>query len=77
MLFRSGQQYAHFSTKPETTRRALIEELMKDYSLARDQAEAVIKALISNAVIEPRRKGAVMLYVGTKAQSFYAFESEV
>lgn len=65
-LLRVGQQYAHFSTKPETTRRALIEELMKDYSLARDQAEAVIKALISNAVIEPRRKGAVMLYVGTK-----------
>jgi len=66
-LLRVGQQYAHFGTKPETTRKALIEELIKDYSLSRDQAEAVIKALITNAVMVPRRKGAIITYVGSKA----------
>lgn len=66
-LLKVGTQYSHFASKPMTARVALLKELETDYSLQRDQAEAVIKALVTNAIMEPRKVGAAIFYVGTKA----------
>lgn len=64
-LLKVGAQYAHFSSKPMTARAALVKELEKDYSLDRAQAEAVIKAMVTNGVMEPRKVGAAIFYIGT------------
>lgn len=65
-LLKVGQQYAHFATKPSISRKALIDELMEDHKLQRDQAEALIKALITNGVMEPKKVGPALYYQGTK-----------
>lgn len=65
-LLKVGQQYAHFATKPSISRKALIDELMEDHKLQRDQAEALIKALITNGVMEPKKIGPALYYQGTK-----------
>ena len=36
------------------------------YNLEKAQAEAVIKALVTNGVMEPRKVGAAVFYIGTK-----------
>ena len=65
-LLKVGQQYAHFATKPSISRKALIDELMEDHKLQRDQSEALIKALITNGVMEPKKVGPALYYKGTK-----------
>jgi len=65
-LLQVGAQYQHFATKPSTARASLIKELIEDHGLARDQAEALLKALVTNGIMEPRRVGAAIFYVGTK-----------
>jgi RecA-family ATPase len=65
-LLKVGQQYAHFATKPSISRKALLDELMEDHKLQRDQAEALIKALITNGVMEPKKIGPALYYQGTK-----------
>jgi RecA-family ATPase len=64
-LLKVGQQYAHFSSKPSTARGALIKELEKDYSLDRLQAEAVLKAMVTNGILTPKKVGAALFYEGT------------
>ncbi len=65
-LLKVGQQYQHFATKPSISRKALIDELMEDHKLQRDQAEALIKALITNGIMEPKKIGPALYYQGTK-----------
>ena len=65
-LLKVGQQYRHFESKPRLSRGALLEELMADHKLQRDQAEALIKAMVTNGIIEPRKVGAALYYQGTK-----------
>ena len=65
-LLKVGQQYRHFESKPKISRGAFIEELISDHKLARDQAEALIKALVTNGIMEPRKVGAALYYQGTK-----------
>lgn len=67
-LLKVGQQYAHFATKPSISRGALIDELIEDHKLQRDQAEALVKALITNGIMEPRKVGAALYYKGTRAE---------
>ena len=64
-LLKVGQQYAHFASKPSTARGALIKELEKDYSLDRNQAEAVLKAMVTNGILTPKKVGAALFYEGT------------
>jgi RecA-family ATPase len=64
-LLEVGQQYAHFSTKPMTSRGALIKELESDYGLNKEQAEAVVKAMVTNGIISPKKVGAALFYEGT------------
>jgi RecA-family ATPase len=68
-LLKVGQQYRHFESKPKISRGAFIEELISDHKLARDQAEALIKALVTNGIMEPRKVGAALYYQGTKYDS--------
>jgi RecA-family ATPase len=65
-LLKVGQQYRHFESKPQISRGALLEELVSDHKLQRDQAEALIKAMVTNGIIEPRKVGAALYYQGTK-----------
>jgi RecA-family ATPase len=65
-LLKVGQQYRHFESKPPISRGALLEELVSDHKLQRDQAEALIKAMVTNGIIEPRKVGAALYYQGTK-----------
>lgn len=65
-LLKVGQQYRHFESKPKISRGALLEELVADHKLQRDQAEALIKAMVTNGIIEPRKVGAALYYQGTK-----------
>jgi RecA-family ATPase len=65
-LLKVGQQYRHFESKPRISRGALLEELVSDHKLQRDQAEALIKAMVTNGIIEPRKVGAALYYQGTK-----------
>lgn len=65
-LLKVGQQYQHFGTKPKTTKGALIEELVNEYKLNRDQAEALIKAMVANGIIEPKKINATLYYQGTR-----------
>jgi RecA-family ATPase len=65
-LLKVGQQYRHFESKPRLSRGALLEELVADHKLQRDQAEALIKAMVTNGIIEPRKVGAALYYQGTK-----------
>ena len=66
-LLKVGEQYAHFSTKPSISRKALLEELTNEHSLQQDQAEALVKAMITNGIIKPMKVGAALYYQGTKA----------
>lgn len=63
-LLKVHQQYAHFATKPRTSRGAMLQELQKDFGLESDQAEAVLKALVSNGIVLPSKVGAAMFYEG-------------
>jgi RecA-family ATPase len=65
-LLKVGQQYRHFESKPRISRGALLEELVADHKLQRDQAESLIKAMVTNGIIEPRKVGAALYYQGTK-----------
>ena len=65
-LLKVGQQYQHFGTKPKISRGALIEELMDQYKLQRDQAEALIKAMTANGIIEPKKVNGTLYFQGTK-----------
>jgi RecA-family ATPase len=67
-LLKVGQQYAHYGTKPIVARGVLIKELETDHSMSTAQAEALVKAMVTNGIIEPRRVGAAMFYKGTKAE---------
>lgn len=67
-LLKVGQQYQHFGSKPQISRGALVEELMTDYKLQRDQAEALIKAMVTNGIIRPCKVGAALYYKGTKTE---------
>jgi hypothetical protein len=62
-----GQQYQHFATKPTLSRKALLDELTREYSLQQDQAEALVKAMVTNGIIKPKKIGAALFYEGTKA----------
>jgi RecA-family ATPase len=64
-LLKVGQQYAHFASKPSTARAAIIKELEQDYSLDRTQAEAVLKAMVTNGILTPKKVGAALFYEGT------------
>jgi len=64
-LLKVGQQYAHFSSKPSTARAALLKELEQDYSLDRLQSEAVLKAMVTNGILTPKKVGAALFYEGT------------
>jgi len=64
-LLKVGQQYAHFSSKPSTARAALLKELEQDYSLDRLQSEAVLKAMVTNGILTPKKIGAALFYEGT------------
>ena len=64
-LLKVGQQYAHFSSKPSTARATIIKELEQDYSLDRNQAEAVLKAMVTNGILTPKKVGAALFYEGT------------
>lgn len=66
-LLKVGPQYAHFSTKPLVAMGALLTELETEYSLSREQAHGIIKALVTNGVLEPRKVGAAIYYKGTQA----------
>ena len=66
-LLKVGQQYAHYGTKPLTDRKTLVKELEHDHTMSTPQAEALIKAMVTKGIIEPRRVGAAMFYKGTKA----------
>ena len=66
-LLKVGAQYAHFSAKPMTARGSLVKELESDFGLDRAQAEALIKAMVTNGIMEPRKVGAAIFYVGTEA----------
>lgn len=68
-LLKISQQYRHFESKPRISRGALLEELVSDHKLQRDQAEALIKALVTNGIMEPRKVGAALYYQGTKYES--------
>ena len=65
-LLKVGAQYAHFSGKPSTSRGEIIRELKEDFGLDQEQAEAVLKALVVNGMLEPRKIGAAMFYQGTQ-----------
>lgn len=66
-LYKVGEQYAHFISKQRLSRKALIDELTIEYSLQLDQAEALIKAMVTNGVMKPCKIGASLYYEGTKA----------
>ena len=66
-LLKVGEQYAHFSTKPSISRKGLLEELTGEHGLQQDQAEALVKAMITNGIIKPVKVGAALFYQGTKA----------
>ncbi len=68
-LLKVGQQYRHFESKPRISRGALLEELVSDHKLQRDQAEALIKAMVTNGIMEPRKVGAALYYQGTKYEA--------
>jgi hypothetical protein len=68
-LLKVGQQYRHFESKPRISRGALLEELVSDHKLQRDQAEALLKALVTNGIMEPRKVGAALYYQGTKYEA--------
>ena len=68
-LLKVGQQYRHFESKPKISRGALLEELVADHKLQRDQAESLIKAMVTNGIIEPRKVGAALYYQGTKYEA--------
>jgi len=67
-LLKVGQQYQHFSSKPTISRKALLDELTRDYTLQLDQAEALIKAMVTNGIIKPKKIGPALFYQGTKAE---------
>ena len=67
-LLKIGEQYAHFSAKPRTARGALLKELMQDFGLRQDQAEAVIKGLVTNGIMAPKKIGTVVFYEGTSTE---------
>jgi RecA-family ATPase len=67
-LLKVGEQYAHFASKPRTSRGALIKELETDYGLNHEQASALIKAMITNGIITPQKVGAALFYTGTTPQ---------
>ena len=67
-LLKVGQQYAHFSSKPLLSRKALLEELTRDYNLQVAQAEALIKGLVTNGVMRPKKIGPSLFYEGTKVE---------
>jgi len=68
-LLKVGQQFRHFESKPKVSRGALIEELISDHKLNRDQAESLIKAMVTNGIMEPRKVGAALYYQGTKYEA--------
>jgi RecA-family ATPase len=66
-LLQVGQQYAHFATKPKTARGALIDEMTRDFTLTRLEAEGIVKALVENGILKVSKIGAVLFYEGTDA----------
>ena len=64
-LLKVGEQYAHFASKPCTSRGAMLKELETDYGLNQDQASALIKAMVTNGIIAPKKVGAALFYTGT------------
>ena len=65
-LLKVGQQYAYYATKPRLSRKALLDELTGEHNLQFAQAESLIKAMVTNAIIRPRKVGAALYYEGTK-----------
>jgi hypothetical protein len=65
-LLKVGQQYQHFSSKPIISRKALLDELTRDYNLQMPQAESLIKALVTNGIMRPKKVGPSLFYEGTK-----------
>ena len=66
-LLKVGQQYQHFATKPTISRKALLDELTREYTLQLDQAEALIKAMVTNGILKPKKIGPALFYQGTKS----------
>jgi len=64
-LLKVGEQYAHFASKPCTSRGAMLKELETDYGLNQDQAAALIKAMVTNGILSPKKVGAALFYTGT------------
>lgn len=64
-LLKVGEQYAHFATKPSTGRGSILKELEQDYGLNKDQAESVLKAMVTNGILSPKKIGAALFYEGT------------
>jgi hypothetical protein len=67
-LLKVGQQYQHFSSKPTISRKALLDELTREYTLQLDQAEALIKGMVTNGILKPKKIGPALFYQGTKAE---------
>lgn len=65
-LLKVGQQYAYYATKPRLSRKALLDELTGEHNLQMPQAEALIKAMVTNGIMRPRKVGAALYYEGTK-----------
>jgi hypothetical protein len=65
-LLKVGQQYAYYATKPRLSRKALLDELTGEHNLQFAQAESLIKAMVTNAILRPRKVGAALYYEGTK-----------
>jgi hypothetical protein len=43
----------------------MLKELETDYGLDQDQASALIKAMVTNGIIAPKKVGAALFYTGT------------
>jgi len=46
----------------------LLDELTKEYNLQLDQAEALIKGMVTNGILKPKKIGPALFYQGTKAE---------
>lgn len=67
-LLQVGEQFKAFADRTQMDRRQLMKELTEDHGLERDQADAMVKALVSNGIIETVRVGPVIYYVGVNCR---------
>jgi len=68
-LTQLGPQFDHYGTKPMTARVNILKELERDHGMKREEAEGILKALVTNGVLEPKKVGSGIFYVGTKHEA--------